>query len=345
MIKNANYSLVYLVIIAFLMGCGDGESNSKEGVKSNMQVEGFKVIAESFNDEVVTTAEILANEQVELKAPIAGQVLEVYFKEGQKINKGDVLIRIDDRSWKAELIGVKSALETAQKEYDRKKQLLAVEGSSQEEIDNSFSALQLLKSKVEQLQVNIDLANVSAPFSGMLGMRNFSQGAFLQQGVTITTLTETNQLKVDFTLAQQHSNSIEIGKTILVLIEKDTLEAVIYAINPVINTNSRTINVRATLSQPKQKTIIPGTYAEVLVTTNDVEDALLIPTQAVVPSINEQTVYVAKNGKAVKKVVLVGNRTKDRIHVLEGISAGDTVITTGLLQVKDGMGVSVKINN
>ncbi|HRP60498.1 MAG TPA: efflux RND transporter periplasmic adaptor subunit, partial [Vicingus sp.] len=224
-------------------------------------------------------------------------------------------------------------------------QLLAVEGSSQEEIDNSFSALQLLKSKVEQLQVNIDLANVSAPFSGMLGMRNFSQGAFLQQGVTITTLTETNQLKVDFTLAQQHSNSIEIGKTILVLIEKDTLEAVIYAINPVINTNSRTINVRATLSQPKQKTIIPGTYAEVLVTTNDVEDALLIPTQAVVPSINEQTVYVAKNGKAVKKVVLVGNRTKDRIHVLEGISAGDTVITTGLLQVKDGMGVSVKINN
>jgi membrane fusion protein (multidrug efflux system) len=343
----SNYMKILIGIFVFSLAtiwssCGNKTNSDKPGGAGTLQVEAYKVIPKPFNNDVVATAELLASEQVDLMAPISGQVLEIYFKEGEHINKGEAIIRLDDRNWKAQTIGVKAELDAVQKDYDRKKALLAIEGSSQEEVDRTFSTVETLKSQLQQLQVNIDLANVTAPFSGQLGMRNFSQGAFLKAGEIITTLTGINQLKVDFTLAQENQKNIEIGKEILVLIERDTLKAKIYAINPIIDAKSRTINVRALLLQNADKIIMPGTFAEVLVTTNFVNDALLIPTQAVVPEINEQTVYLYKSGKAVRKTIQMGNRTAENVQVLNGIAAGDTVVTSGLLQIKNGMDLQIK---
>ena len=187
-------NIVLVAMAAIIWSCGGTEKDAQQD-PGNLQVKGFKVTAQPFNSEVKTTATIMANEQVELKAPIAGQVLAIYFDEGAKVKKGQQLIRMDDRSWKAQLVGVQAALENAQKDYERKKQLLAVEGSSQGEVDNSFSTVETLKSQAEQLKVNIDLANVKAPFSGVLGMRDFSEGAFLSQGQVITSLTAIDKLK------------------------------------------------------------------------------------------------------------------------------------------------------
>ncbi|MDH5603578.1 MAG: efflux RND transporter periplasmic adaptor subunit, partial [Cyclobacteriaceae bacterium] len=125
----------------------------------------------------------------------------------------------------------------------------------------------------------------------------------------------------------------------------DTLQANVYAINPVIDQQSRTIHVRALLQQDPQKMIMPGTFAEVLVTTDFVEEALLVPSRAVVPEINDQTVYIYKNGKAVRRTIELGNRTVDKVQVLQGIVAGDTVITTGMLEVKEGMDVQIQLFN
>ena len=335
-------NIVLVAMVAIIWSCGGTEKDAQQG-PGNLQVKGFKVTAQPFNSEVKTTATIMANEQVELKAPIAGQVLAIYFDEGAKVKKGQQLIRMDDRSWKAQLVGVQAALVNAQKDYERKKQLLVVEGSSQGEVDNAFSTVETLKSQAEQLKVNIDLANVKAPFSGALGMRNFSEGAFLSQGQVITSLTAIDKLKIDFTMAQNHQNSIAIGKKIVVLIGNDTLEAEIYAISPVVSADSRTINVRAMLKQNEGKTYMPGVFAEIIITTNFINDALLVPTQAIVPSITDQTIYVVKDGKAQKKIVQIGNRTKDLVHITEGLSEGEVVLTTGLLQVKDGMPVTVEL--
>lgn len=334
-------NITFLALTYFLISAC---SNSKEPTKAtqiqSLKADGFVCTFQKFNNEVRTTAQILANEQVELLAPISGQVLEIYFEEGQKINKNNNIIRLDDRAWRAQLVSIKASLQVAEKDFKRKKDLLEIEGSSQESIDNAFSNLESLKSQKEQLEINIDLANVAAPFSGQLGLRNFSKGAFLQQGTPITTLTEISKLKVDFTLPQSNQNSLTLGKNVLVLIGTDTLEANIYAISPIINDETRTINVRATLNQPAKQNILPGTFAEVLVSTNNVDKAILIPTQAVVPSIKEQTVYVSKNGKAFRKTVQMGNRTADKVYIIKGLERGDTVITSGLLQVKEGMPVT-----
>ena len=335
----------FIIAIAFtltIISCTNNEVTTQAGPANALQVEAYKVIAQPFSSELLTTAQLMAEEQVELMAPMAGQVLTIYFKEGEKVTKGQKLIRLDDRSWKAQLVGVNAELDAAQKDYDRKKELLSVEGSSQEEVDNALSQIEILKSQLQQLQINISLANVSAPFSGQLSMRDFSEGAFLKQGDIITTLSANKQLKVDFNLAQTHSKSIEIGKTVLVLVGQDTLEAKIYAVNPVVDIQTRTINVRALLERKENNSIMPGAFAEILITTNVIDDALLIPTQAVVPSITEQTVYVYKNGKAVRKIVVVGDRTADKVHIISGISAGDTVLTTGLLAVKDGMDLEIQ---
>lgn len=340
--KKITLFIIGISMLLTMFSCGsDGANQAKSGAKT-LTVETYKVKAQPFSNELITTANLMAEEQVNLMAPIAGQVLNIYFKEGQKITKGQTIIRLDDRSWKAELVGVNAELASSKKEYNRKKELLSIEGSSQEEVDLAFAKMQTLQSKQQQLQVNINLANVSAPFSGQLGMRNFSEGAFLKQGDLITSLTANQQLKVDFSIAQAYKKSIEINKKITVLIDNDSLIANIYAISPAINQETRMITARAMLELNKEHSILPGTYAEIIVPTNAINDALLVPTQAVVPSITEQTVYVYNNGKAERRVVTLGNRTADKVHVLTGIKEGDIVLTTGLLAVKDGMSISIK---
>lgn len=337
-------SSLFILVVPLMLSCGkNGDKASQRGADRKLQVEGYIVVPQSFNTTLQATAELLANEQLELKAPLSGQVLDIYFKEGQEIRKGDPIIRLDDRDWKAQMTGAKAELDAAQKNYVRARELLAVEGSSQEEVDRALSAVETLKSKVQQLSLNIELANITAPFTGRLGMRNFSRGAFLKEGDVVTSLAAINPLKVDFRLAQEQIVSISAGKQVLVVVGNDTLKASIYAIDPLIDQQSRTINIRALMQQQPDKLIMPGTFAEVIVTTNNDENALLVPTQAVVPEINEHTVYLCKNGKAVRRVIRMGNRTPDKVQVLNGIEAGDTVITTGLLMVKDGMDLELHL--
>lgn len=343
--KIVTINIFSLLCLALISSCGDGTGKQVATEVGRLQVETYKVVPEPFNNEIISTADLIANEQLSIIAPISGQVLEIYFNEGQKINKGEPIIRLDDRSWKAQLIGIKAELDAAEKDYERKKILLEIEGSSQEEVDQTYSTVETLKSQLQQLQLNIDIANVSAPFSGILGMRNFSKGAYLRVGDEITSLTELNHLKVDFTLPQEYLNDIKTGKTVRVIIGNDTLEANVYAINPLINAQSRTLNIRALLQQTTGKTIMPGTFAEVLVTTNFIKDALLIPTQAIVPEMDKQTVYLFKSGKAIKKDIQMGNRSADKVHILHGINPGDTIITTGLLQIKDGMTITQQLTN
>lgn len=329
-----------------ITSCKNGETANEAQAASGptMSVEGFKVKPQPFNSTLTVTAELTPEEQVQLMAPMAAQVLDIYFKEGQQVNEGDAIIRMDDRSWKAQLNGLRAELNTATRDLERKQALLSIEGSTQEEIDQLTSTVETLSSQIQQLDINIGLANVTAPFSGRLGMRNFSKGAYLKAGDVITTLSATKELKVDFSLPQEHRKSISEGGNVLLTVLTDTLEARVYAIDPIIDAASRTVEVRAKV-KPTGPNVMPGAFAEVQVATDFVEDALLVPTQAVVPEINDQTVFIYNNGKVERKVVRLGGRTADMVHVKEGIKAGDTLIITGLLSIKPGMSVQLQTVN
>lgn len=334
---------LFLFTTLVVSSCGESTDDTKSTApRQALSVQAVVVNGVPFDNDIIATANILPNEQVDLKAPSAGTVLSIFFKEGEKVKKGDLIVKLDDREWKAQLIGLSAEFKTAEQDLKRKQSLLEIEGSSQEQVDQAQVAIDKLKSQIQQLQVKVNLANIRAPFSGKMGMRNFSLGAYLKEGDLLTTLTEVSTLKVDFALPEEYIHSVKVGKTIRVIVSRDTLKADVYAIGPMINSSSRTINVRATLLQPKDKDILPGSFGEVLISTNFIESAILVPSQAIVPEINDQTVFLYKGGKAKRVKVQLGTRTSDMTHVISGVQNGDTVLTTGLLQIKDGADVSLK---
>lgn len=329
-----------LSIGLFVQSCSSDTAQEQQGGMPTLQVDAFIVRPQFYSDLFITTANLLPTEEVEIKSNISGQVMQINFKEGQSVKKGQSLINIDDRQWQAELVGLKAELKALDKEYERKESLLKVEGSSQQELDRSVASIAGVKSKIQKLEVNIDLARIKAPFSGLVGMRNFSEGSYLSVGESITILTKLDELKVDFSLPENLYSSVEVNQSVKVIVNHDTLSATIYAITSRLDQTSRTFNVRAVLKQPT-KNILPGTYAEVLVRKDKQDDALLVPTQAVVPEINNQTIYIIKNGVAEKRNVKLGSRTATMVNIIDGISPNDTIITTGLLQIKDGSPVTI----
>ena len=335
--------LLFLLLpgILFFNSCDKNlNKNQNRNVVSSLIVDGLVINRVNLNDYVKTNANILSYEEVELKAPVSGTVLEINFKEGQMVKKGQDLIHIDDRSWKAQIKGARAQHVNAVNDLERKRELLKIGGASQEVVDNAQAALDAIDAEIEQLSVNISLANVVAPFDGRVGMRNFSLGSFLSQGQIITILAQAHKLKVDFSLSSRYLDKLKIGNKINIVSSSDTMVAVVYAINPTVSSTSRTIQVRAIIEN-NIKNFVPGDFAEVIVPINIDDQALVVPTNSIVPELNSQTIYMYKGGKAVRRVITPGIRTDKVVQILDGIAPGDTIITTGLVQIKDKMNVQI----
>lgn len=333
--------LVLAMSLLLVSSCKKAEKNEgRRNGSSALTAEGFLVTPCPFENKQVVTANLLPAETVEIKAPVSGTVLSIHFKEGERINKGQSLIQIDDRVWKAQIKGLKAQLAKASEELHRKEALLKAEGASQEEVDAAQSEVQQLDAKIEELSVYVSLASVPAPFSGQVGMRDFSVGAYLSQGQVITQIAQSGQLKVDFGLPGRYINQLAIGKEVTLVLNDDTLTAPVYAINPVLDENSRTIQVRALLDN--KTGVMPGEFAQATLVFDHYDSALVIPINLVLPELGAETVFLCKHGKVVKQKVTTGVRTDKLVRIVDGLAAGDTLLATGLVQVREG--VPVKIN-
>lgn len=321
-------------MLVFATSCTEDKS-SVANDEVRLKVEAMLVEREVFENSLEVTGNILPNEAVEIKAPIEGIVLDIYFKEGQRVSKGARLVRLDDRTWRAQAEGVRARIKAAKTLLNRKKSLLEIEGASQEEVDNASAELVNLEANLQELQVNIDLANVRAPFSGTVGLRDFSLGAYLGKGDVITQLAQTDRLKLNFDLPAKYALGSIVGKTVDVISERDTFKASVYAIEPSVSNSSRSFSARAYITQGKHN-LTPGDFAQVIYNQEVDSAAILIPTEAVMQELQGQVVFLLKNGAAKKQKVTVGTRTSDQVQILEGLSVGDSVITAGLLQLKDG---------
>jgi len=334
--------VIFVILIFIIISCGkkNEKNQSRSSSGPNLMVEAVIIKPVKLDDKVYVTANLLSYEEVELKAPVTGTVLSINFQEGQYIRKGQSLIQIDDRNWKAQIKGARAQLVNAKNELERKTELIKVGGASQQDIDNAQATVNSLEAQIEQLSVYVTLANVVAPFDGKVGMRNFSLGSFLTQGQTITVLAQSRKLKVDFNLSSRYLDKIRVGHKVSVISSSDTAEAVVYAINPTVSTSSRTIQIRALIDN-NSKNFVPGDFAEVIIPVNIDENALVVPSNCIVPELNSQTVYFYKNKRAVRKEIVPGIQNEKIVQILEGISPGDTIITTGLVQIKDQMMVQI----
>jgi membrane fusion protein, multidrug efflux system len=336
---------VALFLIVLQISCGISGENGKRDT-GPMKVEGYTVNPEVFTETIRATGELLPNEEVELKAPVSGNVLRIHFREGQEVQQGALLVEIDSRIWVARKRGLEGKLAATESDLERRLALLKIDGVSVEDVEQLKAETTGLKAQIEELEVMIDLAHIRAPFSGRVGMRNFSTGAYLSQGEAITRIVHTNKLKINFTIPARYSRAVgkEMQVTMISTATGDTTKATVYAIDPMISSTTRSLPIRAIFDNSAAG-LIPGDFVQIILETDQNGDALLVPAEAVIPELNSQVVYVARDGKAVRTAVKTGARTRDRVQVTHGLAPGDVVITTGLMVLRDGDPIELTIRN
>lgn len=239
------------------------------------------------------------------------------------------------------------ALETAKKDLSRKKEIKKLNGVSTEDIEQAVNSVAQIEAQIEQLKIQIDYTDIKAPFAGKLGLKNISPGAYLLVGQTITNLVNNNPIKIDFEIPAEYAQMLSIGESIKVLRKSsnDSLTAKIIAFDANANESTRSIKVRALAENPNGK-YLPGDYAEVVLNFQNLKNSIVVPTEAVVPSLNNQLVYVIHNGIAYERNVLLGLRNDKFVQITSGLQAGDTIMVTGLVNIRNNTPVKViKLQN
>lgn len=336
--------MIIALFLIFSFSCSRQETSQQ--TRQALNVEGYRVVPEAFTISIGATGELLPWEDVEIKTPVAGNVVGIYFDEGEKVSEGDMLVAIDSRTWQARRQGLQARLITAKSELERRRELFRIDGASQEDIEQSETEVSSLEAQIEELEVMIDLAQVRAPFSGSLGMRDFSPGAYLSQGETVTRLVKTDLLKLDFNIPARYATLAGKGNAVTLVSASsgDSATAKIYAIDPAVNPASRSLQIRAELNNPNGR-FFPGDFVQITFEVAQLSDALLVPAESVVMELNRQVVFIAKDGVAHRCEVETGARTREKVQIVRGLKEGDIVLTTGLMEISDGDEINVTITD
>jgi membrane fusion protein (multidrug efflux system) len=344
----------YIVYIILILGVGglivyrilDNAEANKSGIPvgmvSTVKVPGMILKPQEFNDNLSLSGSLEANEQIEIRSEISGIVENIYFKEGSKVSQGQVLLKVNDIELRAQLSKVKTAQKLAAENERRAKLLLEKQAISQEEYDIASADFQSATAEAELIEAQLSKATVRAPFSGIIGLRSISKGTYVTPTTPIAKLVNTAQVKITFSIPEKYASQMKVG-TLLSFTTSDSDKvhtAKIYAIEPEVEVTTRTLKMRAIADNPDGN-LYPGTFANVILPLETVTDALLVPTESLIPVQNGKKIFIAEDGKAKEISVEIGARTGSMVRILSGLQVGDTVLTYGVMALKNGTPVQV----
>ncbi len=257
-----------------------------------------------------------------------------------------MLVKINDRDIQAQLQQALTKEKLSASNENRAKQLLEKGAISQEEYDTSLADLQSLKAATQLIRAQLAKTSIYAPFSGKIGLRNISNGEYITPSKVIANLMSINPIKISFSVPEKYAGQIQLNSAISFTTSGSSKKysGKVFAIEPGINTQTRTLQIKA-LAPNANMELLPGAFAKVEVSLNTLEDAILIPNEAVIPVLKGKTVFISKNGKAQQVPVEAGTRTAENIVITSGLKVGDTVLTTGAMALKPDAPVSVTIVN
>ncbi|WP_229599443.1 efflux RND transporter periplasmic adaptor subunit [Runella rosea] len=277
---------------------------------------------------------IIPGESTELRPEVSGRLTYLNVPEGKSVAEGTVLARINSADLEAQVKRTKVQLETATKTEERLKQLLNVNGINQSDYDAALNTVNTLKADIAYTQTLIDKTIIRAPFTGTIGLRQVSPGAYVTPTSILATMQQLGKMKIDFTLPEENSDLIRIGSVVKVKLEgRDTTmrRATVIALEPQANRLTRNLMVRALLDDAR---VNPGAFAKVIVSSGNSKKAIMIPTNAIIPDDRNNQVILVKGGKASFVNVQTGIRTANNVEITQGISEGDSVVVTGVLFAK-----------
>ncbi|TKK67278.1 efflux RND transporter periplasmic adaptor subunit [Ilyomonas limi] len=285
---------------------------------------------------------VIANESVQLRPEVSGRLTYLNVPEGAYVQKGTVLARINDADLRAQITKSEVQLQLAKQNEERLSKLLSIQGVNQADYDAVVNQVASLEADIQYTNALIDKTIIRAPFSGVIGLRQVSPGAFVTPNDVIATLQQTNRVKIDFTLPEGYNNIIKVGGTVQVMIDEAREQkstATIVAVEPQVNQQTRNLKVRALLEEGVGN---PGAFVKVYVNATTNRNAILVPTNAIIPGDQTNQLILVKGGKAAMTDIQTGTRQASTVEITKGISAGDSVVITGVLFARPNSPLNVR---
>jgi membrane fusion protein (multidrug efflux system) len=294
------------------------------------------------DSKILISGTLLAYREAELHAEASGNVTSFSLPEGEIVKQGTLLVKINDADLQAQLAKNSEQIRHAEEIEARQKALLARGGSSREEYEAALNALALLKAEKQLLLAQIAKTEVHAPFDGVIGLKYITIGTYITPASRIVSIIQPDPMKLECSVPEKYASFLKKG-SLLTFVSRGSakrFKATIYAVDPKIDLATRTIAFRGSVENSNGE-LTAGSFIEVELPIGQTHKGLMVPTQAVIPDIKGQKVFVYKNGKAEPRPIVMGIRTEQEIEILKGIEAGDTVITTGTMQVKPNTSVVI----
>lgn len=353
--SNKIIRIVLILIVAGVIGLlaynkvnkDDKLANERKAMVSGsgaLLVDAYLVKAGPLANDISASGTLLSNETISVQPQINGRITHLFIQEGAYVKKGDLLVSLYDGDLKAELqkaIIQKSLVDTT---LDRQQQLLAINGISRQDVDNTKNQVAAYEADIDYYKAQITETQILAPFDGRLGLRQVSEGAIVSPTTVITTLYQNDPLKLEFSVPEKYRNQIKIGDKVSFTVSElpdHPYQGKVYAVNPGIDPQTRTITMRAWVSN-KNGVLTPGAFANVHIDLHEIPNALMIPTQSLIPTTKDAQVVLCKDGKASFVTVQTGIRTADKIQIISGVQVGDTVLTTGIMQASEGAQLNIR---
>jgi membrane fusion protein (multidrug efflux system) len=303
---------------------------------------GYIIVPTRMFEMIYSTGSLLPDEEVDLSFETSGKIVGIYFTEGSRVKKGELLAKINDRPLQAQLLKLRAQKKLSEEKEFRQRQLLDRDAISKESYDQVATELQALEADIMLVEARIAETELRAPFDGIVGLRMVSEGAFTTTQSKIVRLVKTTPLKIEFSINEKYAGEIAPGFPITFAVDgvAHLFSANVYAIDPKVNTETRMIAVRA-LYANRNEELKPGRFVSVKAQLSEIKDAVSIPTESVIPEMDGEKVFIFKGGKAEQRRISLGLRTESHVQVRSGLEFGDTLLTTAILQLRHGLPVQL----
>lgn len=314
-------------------------SGGSSGSNQDLPVSVVKLQKETLRNQLQVSGTILPNESVNLRSEISGLVTRIAFKEGQYVSKGTPLFYLNDDELQAQYQRLQYTQKLFETQENRQKQLLAREAISQEEYDIVLNQFNTALSDIALVEAQLTKTVIRAPFNGFLGLRQVSEGSVIGTTDILVSLVNIDPIKIEFSIPERYANQVTVGSPVYFTNETSIqeVEGTVYAFEPQVDLATRTLKLRAQ-SPNKDRRFLPGMFVKIRFILEVTEDALLVPAESVIPELSGYKVFVVgSDGSAEQREIEIGTRTDTQVQVLSGLDEGDLVLTTGVMQVRQGM--------
>ena len=314
------------------------KENKQRTLKVNAQV----IKPHLLTDEILVTGRLVPDEEVSLSFETSGKITDIFFTEGTLVKRGELLAKVNDRQLQAQLKRLEAQIPLAEDSVFRQNALLKRDAVSKEAYEQVKTELATLNADIDLIESNIAQTELRAPFDGVIGLRQVSVGTYASPSTIVAKLTKLSPLKVEFAVPERYANDVKTGAGLDFTLEGklNTFHATVYARESKIDPTTHTLTIRA-LYPNANSAVLPGRYASIKLNKDEIQNALAVPSEAIVPEMGKDKIFLYKSGKAQPVEITTGIRTEAEVQVLQGLNIGDTIITSGTLQLRTGLPVTL----